>query len=72
MAFSTPAPDPADVNAGAGDLSPQQLLEQLRDDRLWLLRQLDAGSWPAYRLDLAALERELGQLLDQAQDRLAG
>jgi hypothetical protein len=46
------------------------LLEQLRDDRRWLLRQLDAGSWPQWRLDLAALERELGQLLDQAQERL--
>lgn len=68
MTSSTPAPDPAD--SGAATISPQQLLEQLRDDRLWLLRQLDAGSWPAYRLDLAALERELGQLLDQAQERL--
>lgn len=68
MTFSTPAPDQAD--SGAATISPQQLLEQLRDDRLWLLRQLDAGSWPAYRLDLAALERELGQLLDQAQERL--
>jgi len=70
MTSSTPAPDPAASTAGSS--SPQQLLEQLRDDRLWLLRQLDAGSWPAYRLDLAALERELGQLLDQAKQRLAG
>ena len=42
-----------------------QLIEDLRADRLWLLRQIDAGRWPQWRLDLAALERELGQLLDQ-------
>lgn len=48
-----------------------ELLEQLRQDRLWLLRQLDAGHWPEWRLDLAALERELGQLLEQASERLS-
>ena len=47
-----------------------ELLEQLQTDRLWLLQQLDAGRWPDLRLDLAALERELGQLLEQAQQRL--
>jgi hypothetical protein len=46
------------------------LLEQLGQDRLWLLRQLDDGRWPEWRLDLAALERELGQLLEQAAERL--
>ena len=35
-------------------------------------RQLDAGAWPQWRLDLAALERELGQLLAQAEERLGG
>lgn len=49
-----------------------ELLEQLRRDRLWLLQQIDAGRWPELRLDLAALERELGQLLEQAQERLGG
>jgi len=48
--------------------STAELIEQLRTDRLWLLRQIDAGRWPQWRLDLAALERELGQLLDQAAD----
>ena len=48
-----------------------QLIEALRADRLWLLRQIDAGRWPQWRLDLAALERELGQLLDQLSDREA-
>ena len=46
------------------------LIAQLQEDRLWLLRQLDAGLWPEWRLDLAALERELGQLLDQASEQL--
>jgi hypothetical protein len=50
--------------------STSELLEQLRQDRLWLLRQLDSGRWPQWRLDLAALERELGHLLDQAAERL--
>jgi hypothetical protein len=47
-----------------------ELLEQLRQDRLWLLRQIDSGHWPEWRLDLAALERELGQLLEQAAERV--
>ena len=46
-----------------------QLIEDLRADRLWLLRQIDAGRWPQWRLDLAALELELGQLLDQLRER---
>ena len=45
----------------------EALIAKLREDRLWLLRQIDAGSWPEWRLDLAALERELGQLLEQAE-----
>ena len=48
-----------------------ELIEQLQRDRLWLLQQLDQGRWPELRLDLAALERELGQLLEQAQERLS-
>jgi hypothetical protein len=58
-------------NDDPASLDTPQLLEQLRQDRLWLLRQIDAGQWPAWRLDLAALERELGQLLEQAEDRLS-
>ena len=45
------------------------LIAQLDQDRLWLLRQIDSGRWAEWRLDLAALERELGQLLEQARDR---
>ncbi len=54
----------------AGQPGTGLLLDQLAEDRLWLLRQIDAGRWPDLRLDLAALERELGQLLDQARERL--
>jgi hypothetical protein len=67
QAAATPNPAPA-----PGERQPDtaDLLEQLRQDRLWLLRQLDSGRWPQWRLDLAALERELGHLLDQATEGL--
>lgn len=58
---------------GQGDpseLSTRELLDLLQDDRLWLLRQLDDGHWPQWRLDLAALERELGQLLDRVAEQV--
>jgi hypothetical protein len=63
---SAAAPSPGE---GKGE-ALRQLLESLQEDRLWLLRQLDSGRWPEWRLDLAALERELGQLLDQASERI--
>jgi hypothetical protein len=65
-----PAPGEASGHGGASREDLRALLESLQDDRLWLLRQLDSGRWPAWRLDLAALERELGQLLDRASERL--
>ena len=72
MNSSSPQPPPealvVDVAADPGTLSTDELLRQLRQDRLWLLRQIDAGHWPQWRLDLAALERELGLLLDQAAE----
>jgi hypothetical protein len=60
---------PLEAAADPATLSTEDLLRQLRQDRLWLLRQIDAGRWPQWRLDLAALERELGLLLDQAAER---
>ena len=60
--------DERDRDADA--ISTPELLEQLQADRVWLLQQIDAGRWPDLRLDLAALERELGQLLEQAQRQL--
>ncbi len=52
------------------ELTTAELLAKLGEDRLWLLRQLDSGRWSEWRLDLAALERELGQLIEQAGERL--
>jgi len=77
MEASTPLRrDAAAMDPSAAATPPEpttaELLAQLREDRLWLLRQLDSGRWSRWRLDLAALERELGQLLDQAADRLGG
>lgn len=46
----------------------KELLLQLDQDRSWLLQQIDSGRWPDLRLDLAALERELGQLITRASD----
>ncbi len=63
--WGTTAAGPAEAGS---DLSSAELLERLRQDRLWLLRQIDSGRWPQWRLDLAALERELGQLLEQAAE----
>ena len=45
-----------------------ELVEKLNNDRAWILEQLDSGSWPEFRPDLAALERELGQLLTRATE----
>ena len=44
------------------------LVEKLNKDRSWILEQLDKGRWPEFRPDLAALERELGQLLTRASE----
>ncbi|MFM7360564.1 MAG: hypothetical protein ACKO6F_04640 [Cyanobium sp.] len=73
-----PSPEIADEGGGSSsnggpeetplEPSTTELLEQLRQDRLWLLLQIDSGRWPEWRLDLAALERELGQLLEQAAE----
>ncbi|CAK6688912.1 hypothetical protein [Synechococcus sp. CBW1107] len=65
-----PASPPSTPRIPLNDPSTLTLLDQLTDDRLWLLQQIDGGRWPDLRLDLAALERELGQLLDQARQRL--
>ena len=45
-----------------------ELVEKLNEDRSWILEQLDRGKWPEFRPDLAALERELGQLLTRASE----
>ena len=46
----------------------KKLLLQIDADRSWLLQQIDSGRWPDLRLDLAALERDLGQLITRASE----
>ena len=53
----------------AQPLETRELIAQLEADRAWLLEQIDRGRWPELRLDLAALERELGQLLLRAAEQ---
>ena len=48
---------------GSSSEDLKALVQKLDADRAWLLQQIDKGRWPELRLDLAALERELGQML---------
>lgn len=48
---------------GSSSEDLKALVQKLDADRAWLLQQIDEGRWPELRLDLAALERELGQML---------
>ena len=59
--MATPKPPDKDLS---------ELIAQLEADRAWLLEQIDRGRWAELRLDLAALERELGQLLTRAAESL--
>ena len=52
-------------------VSTRELIAQLEEDRAWLLEQIDRGRWPELRLDLAALEREMGQLLLRASEQFS-
>ncbi len=45
-----------------------ELVEKLNKDRSWILEELDRGNWSEFRTDLAALEREMGQLLTRASE----
>lgn len=68
-----PMDRPASDMPGTAAAEPPVLIElitQLDQDRAWLLEQIDRGRWSDLRLDLAALERELGQLLAKASERL--
>ena len=59
IVLNVSGPSPEDLNA---------VLQQLDADRAWLLQQIDGGRWPELRLDLAALERELGQMLTRVAE----
>lgn len=60
QSMNTPSAQPVET---------RELIAQLEADRAWLLEQIDRGRWPELRLDLAALERELGQLLLRASEQ---
>ena len=45
-----------------------EVVDKLNKDRSWILEQLDRGSWPEFRPNLASLERDLGQLLTRASE----
>ena len=51
-------------------INPCDLVKKLDKDRAWLLEEIDKGSWPELRLELAALEREMGQVLIRAKEKL--
>ena len=55
------------MNATSAD-DLKALIRQLDEDRAWLLQEIDGGRWSQLRFDLAALERELGQLLTRVGD----
>ena len=61
---------PAETVTGASREDLEDLLQQLDTDRAWLLQQIDSGRWVDLRLDLAALERELGQMIVRAGELL--
>ena len=47
----------------------QKLIAQLNEDRALILEKIDQGEWPELRHELAALERELSQLLTIATEK---
>jgi len=48
----------------------KELVSSLDKDRIWLLEQIDRGNWPELRIELAALERELSQLLMKVSEQI--
>ncbi|KGG12890.1 MULTISPECIES: hypothetical protein [Prochlorococcus] len=50
-------------------IDPNELIALLNDDRALILEKIDQGDWPELRHDLAALERELSQLLTVAYEK---
>ncbi len=48
----------------------KELIAHLNQDRAFLLEAIDKGNWPEHRHELAALERDLNQLLTIAAEKL--
>ena len=47
-----------------------ELIALLNEDRSLILEQIDQGEWQEIREELAALERELGYLLNIAAEKI--
>ena len=47
-----------------------ELIALLNEDRSLILEQIDQGEWPEIREELAALERDLGYLLNIAAEKI--
>ena len=47
----------------------KELISSLDKDRTWLLEHIDRGNWPELRIELAALERELSQLVNKVAEQ---
>ena len=48
----------------------QELITKLNEDRAWLLEQIDKGRWKEFRIELASLERDLGNLLIRLSEKI--
>tara|TARA_B100001109_G_C18794883_1_gene441949 strand:- start:542 stop:736 length:195 start_codon:yes stop_codon:yes gene_type:complete len=44
-------------------INKDKIIEQLDQDREWLLKNIDSGKWPNLRTELASLEREISKLI---------
>ena len=44
------------------------LISKLDRDRAWLLENLDKGTWPEIRSELAALERKISKFIISVQE----
>ena len=44
-------------------INKDNIIEQLDQDREWLLKNIDSGKWPNLRTELASLEREISKLI---------
>ena len=44
-------------------INKDKIIEQLDQDREWLLKNIDSGKWPNLRTELASLEREISKFI---------
>ena len=46
----------------------EKFISKLDNERSWLLKNIDNGKWPAFRKELASLEREISKLILRLKD----